>query len=166
MSYSYLSISTIIGPLSLVADQQTVRRLFFSEKKMFEWAKGTSMINNPNHPILRLGKEQIEEYFSGRRKQFQIPYTIEEGTDFQRSVWHALSTIPYGETVSYGQIAKLIGNEKAVRAVGQANRKNPLPILIPCHRVIGKNGGLVGYDGNRINIKEQLLSLEKNCTFG
>lgn len=105
-------------------------------------------------------KRQLEEYFLGRRKVFDVVLNL-SGTDFQKTVWKELLKIPYGETRSYKEIAIAIGNEKAVRAVGNANNKNRIPIIIPCHRVIGSNGKLVGYDGGLL-IKENLLNLEKN----
>jgi methylated-DNA-[protein]-cysteine S-methyltransferase len=101
----------------------------------------------------------LDEYFAGNRKQFDLPLSI-EGTDFRKKVWKALLTIPYGEVRSYADVAEMIGNPKAVRAVGQANKANQLPIIIPCHRVIGKRGDLVGYAGNRTSFKERLLEAE------
>jgi O-6-methylguanine DNA methyltransferase len=108
---------------------------------------------------------QLEEYLTGRRAIFSIPLDL-RGTPFQSQVWEALGQIPYGETRSYREIAGLIGRPKAVRAVGQANHLNPLPILIPCHRVIGAQGEPVGYGGG-IPLKNHLLSLEKKfrCNF-
>jgi len=102
---------------------------------------------------------QLKEYFVGKRKKFDIPLNP-QGTDFQRSVWKALQDIPYGKTRSYKQIAQAIGNPKACRAVGMANNKNPIWILIPCHRVIGTDGSLTGYGGG-IEMKKKLLKLEK-----
>ncbi len=108
---------------------------------------------------------QLEEYLSGRRALFSIPLDL-RGTPFQSEVWEALAQIPYGETRSYGEIAGQIGRPKAVRAVGQANHVNPVPILIPCHRVIGSKGDPVGYGGG-IPLKNQFLALEKKfrCNF-
>ena len=103
--------------------------------------------------------KQLEEYFSGKRSSFSLPMAP-EGTQFMLNVWQALVTIPYGEVRSYRDIAKTIGNPKACRAVGMANNRNPLPIIIPCHRVIGANGKLVGYAGG-LGCKEKLLALEK-----
>jgi len=100
----------------------------------------------------------LEEYFAGKRKEFDLPLRP-KGTDFQRSVWNALMTIPYGETRSYMQVAQMLGNPKACRAVGLANNKNPIWIIIPCHRVIGSDGSLVGYGGG-LETKKTLLSLE------
>jgi len=106
---------------------------------------------------------ELKEYFSGRRKSFDIPLAP-QGTQFQRNVWDALCQIPYGETRTYKEIAKAIGKPNASRAVGMANNKNSILLLIPCHRVIGSNGSLVGYAGG-IDIKEKLLQLEQNNKF-
>jgi methylated-DNA-[protein]-cysteine S-methyltransferase len=101
---------------------------------------------------------QLEEYFERKRKTFELPLEI-IGTDFQKIVWNALIKIKYGKTISYKELALRIGNVKKIRAVAQANGANPLPILIPCHRVIGSNGNLVGYGGG-LDVKEKLLKLE------
>jgi methylated-DNA-[protein]-cysteine S-methyltransferase len=110
--------------------------------------------------IMLTCKEQLDKYFMGELKEFDIPLAFEIGTEFQQSVWRALSQIPFGETRSYKDIAKYIGNPKAVRAVGGANNKNPISIVVPCHRVIGSNGKLVGYASGLEN-KEWLLTHEK-----
>lgn len=101
---------------------------------------------------------QIREYLEGKRREFTLPLAP-QGTLFQQRVWEALRTIPYGETRCYAEIAEMIGNPKACRAVGMANNRNPIMILIPCHRVVGKNGGLVGY-ASGLDIKQRLLELE------
>ncbi len=111
---------------------------------------------DPKH-VIEL-KRQLDEYFQGKRKKFNIPYKL-EGTAFQKKVWAELCKIPYGTTKSYKEIALAIGNAKASRAIGNANNKNPLGIIIPCHRVIGANGTLVGYAGG-VDAKEYLLNLE------
>lgn len=103
---------------------------------------------------------QLAQYFEGRLKQFDLDLQP-KGTDFQKRVWQALLTIPYGTTVSYGDIAEQIHNPKAFRAVGNANRCNPIPIIIPCHRVIGKNGKLTGFGGG-LDIKQALLDIERS----
>lgn len=103
-------------------------------------------------------KGQLLEYFAGKRRVFDLPLSV-HGSEFQERVWCALQSIPYGETRSYQQVARMIGSEKAARAVGMANNRNPLPILIPCHRVVGKDGKLVGYAGG-IERKRYLLDLE------
>lgn len=102
---------------------------------------------------------QVTEYWNGQRRKFDFPYTM-QGTEFQQKVWRALRDIPYGETRTYGEIAAAVGSPKAYRAVGMANHNNPILIAVPCHRVIGANGKLVGY-GSGLDMKEALLQLEK-----
>lgn len=104
-------------------------------------------------------RTQLEEYFLGNRRAFTVPIDL-QGTSFQKTVWNALLTIPYGETRSYKEVALQIGMPRAVRAIGQANHENPVPIIVPCHRVIGSNGELIGYGGG-LSIKEKLLALEQ-----
>ena len=109
--------------------------------------------------LLLKAKKELEEYFAGKRKEFDLPLE-QEGTEFQKKVWEALERIPYGETRTYKDVAKIVGNEKASRAVGMANNKNSIPIIIPCHRVIGSNGKLVGY-ALGLDMKKYLLDLER-----
>jgi methylated-DNA-[protein]-cysteine S-methyltransferase len=115
-----------------------------------------------NDEVLEKTRKQVDEYFSGNRKEFDIPLLM-IGTDFQRRVWKALIRIPYGATSTYGKIAEDIGIPRAVRAVGGAAGANPISIIIPCHRVIGSNGGLVGYGGG-LPLKKWLLRLEQGDT--
>ena len=110
-------------------------------------------------PLIKEACRQLSEYLKGERKTFDLPLNP-KGTNFQKCVWRALCDIPYGETRTYKQIAEAIGNPKAVRAVGMANNRNPITIIVPCHRVIGANGKLVGYGGG-LEMKEFLLRLEK-----
>lgn len=112
-------------------------------------------------PLLKKCCEQLDDYFSGKRKTFDVPLDL-HGTDFQKCVWRELQKIPFGKTVSYGNIAKKIKNPQAFRAVGNANNKNPIGIIVPCHRVIGANGKLVGYAGG-LNKKKWLLKHEGVC---
>ena len=104
--------------------------------------------------------EEINEYLRGERQEFDIKYEFAEGTDFQKKVWKVLETIPYGEVYTYSDVAKKINNDKAVRAVGSACNNNPIWLIVPCHRVIGKNGELTGYHGG-IDMKKKLLDIEK-----
>ena len=113
----------------------------------------------PSNPFLLQATEQLRAYFAGEREGFDLPLAP-RGTPFQQKVWKRLCEIPYGETISYGELAKQIGNPQASRAVGLANGSNPIPIVIPCHRVIGSNGKLTGYGGG-LPIKEKLLALER-----
>jgi methylated-DNA-[protein]-cysteine S-methyltransferase len=110
-------------------------------------------------PLLKRTAAQLTEYFGGKRQSFDLPLE-EQGTAFQKAVWSALRNIPYGETRSYKEIAAAVGNEKACRAVGMANNKNPISIIIPCHRVLGADGTLTGYGGG-LDVKHALLELEK-----
>ena len=112
--------------------------------------------------VLRGVRDQLGEYFAGRRRLFDIPLAL-EGTPFQQRVWNALCEIPYGETISYGELARRIGHPSAVRAVGLANGSNPIAIIVPCHRVIGANGTLTGYGGG-LPTKARLLDLERGIT--
>lgn len=148
-------VGTPIGPLFVALDEEgaLVRLEFGAEPRLahrdeIEW----------NDARCGAVREQLIEYFEGRRTRFDIRLNI-RGTDFQKRVWSALLSIPYGETTTYGDIARRIGNEKAVRAVGLANGSNPIAIVVPCHRVIGSNGSLTGYGGG-LPIKERLLALE------
>lgn len=111
-------------------------------------------------PLLKKAVYELDEYFNCGRKSFDLPLSL-KGTDFQIKVWYELMNIPYGKTMSYGELAEKVGNKRACRAVGMANNKNPIPIIIPCHRVIGKNGSLTGYAGG-LNKKQFLLKLENN----
>ena len=115
--------------------------------------------NEKETELLQEAHQQLKEYFAGNRKKFKLPIHL-EGTEFQKKVWKALQTIPYGETRTYGEIAEQIGNPKASRAVGGANHNNPIMIVVPCHRVIGANGSLVGFGGG-LDMKKYLLELEK-----
>ena len=144
--YSY---ETILGPVTFVEEDGTL--LAISTHRSFE-----GMVQETG--LIKEAHLQFSEYLKGERKEFDIPFRM-KGTKFQKQVWTALCEIPYGETRSYKQIAEAIGNPKAVRAVGMANNQNPLLVLVPCHRVIGSNGQLVGYAGG-LDKKEFLLRLE------
>jgi methylated-DNA-[protein]-cysteine S-methyltransferase len=113
-------------------------------------------------PLIKKTATQIEEYLAGKRRQFSVPIAM-HGTAFQMAVWRALQSIPFGETRSYKEIAVLIGKPKAVRAVGMANNRNPISIIVPCHRVIGSNGSLTGYGGG-LPLKQRLLELEQGIS--
>lgn len=110
-------------------------------------------------PLIAQCRQQLEEYFAGKRQSFDLPL-CPKGTEFQKKVWAALCEIPYGETRTYGEIAAAVGNPKAARAVGMANNRNPISVLVPCHRVIGSGGKLVGYGGG-LDKKRFLLDLEQ-----
>lgn len=127
---------------------------------LFEGQKYSEDLTINETDLIRGAKNQLFEYFDGKRKDFDLPLEYEKGTEFQRKCWNALRTIPYGETRTYKDMANQIGHLKAYRAVGLANNKNSLSIFVPCHRVIGSNGKLVGFGGG-LDTKEKLLQLEK-----
>jgi len=117
-----------------------------------------------NHPILSDAKVQLEEYFAGRRREFDLPLSP-RGTSFQMQVWQGLRDIPYGQLWSYGKLARHIGHGGAARAVGAANGRNPIPIIVPCHRVIGSDGTLTGFGGG-LDVKARLIELERGSDAG
>lgn len=146
-----------IGPLYLVASTQGLKGVFWKQQKAPMIAR--LRLDTPESAILHRAKTQLEEYLLGKRKVFDIPLDM-KGTPFQMQVWKQLTKIPYGKTVSYSELARLIQRDQAVRAVGTANGKNPLCIIIPCHRVIAANGTLGGYSGG-LELKKKLLGLEQ-----
>lgn len=146
------SSQTILGKISIAEHEGKITHLYFSKEKI------SSDFLVKETPLLKEAFRQLNEYFSGKLKIFSLPLAP-IGTTFMQSVWKTLPTIPYGTTASYKDIAIAINNPKAVRAVGMANNRNPIPIFIPCHRVIGSNWDLVGY-GAGLSIKKQLLAIE------
>lgn len=144
---------TIIGWVGIAESEGVITDLFFGREHLLQ-----DGIENET-PTLRKAANQLTEYLNGTRQEFSLVLEP-EGTPFQKTVWAALCSIPYGETRSYKQIASAIGRPTACRAVGMANNKNPIAILIPCHRVIGSNGKMVGYAGG-MAAKEELLKIEK-----
>jgi methylated-DNA-[protein]-cysteine S-methyltransferase len=153
MYYRYLA--TPVGDLLLAGDKAGLSLIGFPKGKMRHDPEADWIFNEK--PFVEACR-QLEEYFAGTRKVFDLPLQM-SGTDFQVQVLRELQQIPYGQTVSYGEIAKRIGRPKAMRAVGAANGRNPLPIIIPCHRVIGSSGDLTGFGGG-LDTKEALLCLE------
>ncbi|MCL2120770.1 MAG: methylated-DNA--[protein]-cysteine S-methyltransferase [Clostridiales bacterium] len=154
-------LDTPIGRIGVAEDGSGISDVFFVQPDDGDGKKSTTPPGGEvrETPLLKEATAQLREYFEGKRKVFDLPLSF-DGTSFQRDDWNALLTIPYGETRSYKQIAEQIGRPKAYRAVGLANNRNPISILIPCHRVIGHNGALVGYGGG-LSHKEYLLNLEK-----
>ena len=144
------SYKSPIGTLYIVEENEKIIEIRYENEKEEVLEKNTK--------ILEKAVQELEEYFKGKRKEFDIPLNP-KGTEFMKKVWKELQKIPYGKTTSYGKIAEKIGNPKASRAVGMANHNNPIPIIIPCHRVIGKNNKMVGY-ALGIDKKEYLLNLE------
>jgi methylated-DNA-[protein]-cysteine S-methyltransferase len=144
---------SLIGPLRIVATADSITGISFTGEK-----SGNAIEKKTE--LIKEAIRQLDEYFAGKRTEFDLPLAL-SGTSFQKKVWTTLRSIPYGETRSYREIAVLAGNEKACRAVGMANNRNPLPVIIPCHRVVGTNGSLVGYAGG-LEVKTQLLQLESS----
>jgi methylated-DNA-[protein]-cysteine S-methyltransferase len=151
-------VESPVGSLTLVASKSRLVAILWANDKPGRIKLGP-MVAGDNEPILLKTQKQLSEYFSGERTQFELELEF-AGTPFQKQVWNALLSIPYGEIRSYQQIATQIGNPKACRAVGAANGKNPLSIIAPCHRVVGASGALTGFAGG-VQVKAFLLDLEK-----
>ncbi len=155
---THMRIDTPIGELTLVARDGSLAGLHFAGYDVPAESKEGS------EPVLEVAAEQLREYFAGERTAFDLPLAL-DGTAFQQEAWRALADIPYGETVSYGEQAKRLGRPDAVRAVGAANGRNPIAIVLPCHRVIGADGSLTGFGGG-LETKRRLLDLEQSpCLF-
>ncbi|MCD7740176.1 MAG: methylated-DNA--[protein]-cysteine S-methyltransferase [Candidatus Gastranaerophilales bacterium] len=152
MIYTFKYISKI-GELYITADENYLLSLKFSS--------GYKEPDNMNNFIINETIKQLNEYFNLERKIFKLPLKL-IGTDFQKQIWNQLNKIPYGETITYKELAALAGNSKALRAAGNACNKNPIAIIIPCHRVLGINKNLTGYAGG-LDKKEFLLKLESKC---
>jgi methylated-DNA-[protein]-cysteine S-methyltransferase len=152
----YSHIDSPVGTLLLAADDEGLRLIEFPSPR--HPMSHTGHWHAGDHPHLRQAREQLAQYFAGSRRHFELPLAP-HGTPFQCQVWHALAGIAYGETISYAQLASLVGRPSAVRAVGAANGRNPLPIVLPCHRVIGSDGDLTGFGGG-LPTKRYLLTLE------
>ncbi len=159
---SYITLKTqALGELLLVASETKLVGVYFADCKhspqiRADWKR------DPRHPILKQAHAELLEFLKGERTAFSVPLQF-AGTKFQEKVWTQLSRIPFGETISYSELARRVGSPRAVRAAGSANGKNPLGVLIPCHRVISKDGGLGGYAGG-LDRKTRLLDLEKKAS--
>ncbi|MDH5823870.1 methylated-DNA--[protein]-cysteine S-methyltransferase [Luteimonas sp. RD2P54] len=156
MTVFHTRIDSPVGPLLLAASDGGLHAIEFHAarhpvRRRVDWREG-------RHPLLDEASRQLREYFDGRRRAFDVPLAP-QGTAFQRQVWFALAGIPYGATLSYAQLAARLGRPSATRAVGAANGRNPLPIVLPCHRVIGADGSLTGFGGG-LPTKHYLLRLE------
>ncbi|WML42662.1 methylated-DNA--[protein]-cysteine S-methyltransferase [Neobacillus sp. PS3-40] len=158
MKIGYAEYQSPLGAIRVIADESGIKRVEIFEEEWEEYLKENPTIQE-NQSLCGEAIKQLDEYFKGMRKEFDLPLSI-EGTDFRKKVWDALRRIPYGEVRSYAEVAEMIGNSKAVRAVGQANKANQLPIIIPCHRVIGTSGKLVGFAGSRTPYQKKLLEAE------
>jgi methylated-DNA-[protein]-cysteine S-methyltransferase len=159
MAYFYSSMPSPVGLLTLVSQQDKLVAILWENDRPLRVKLG-EMQHAPHSALLMETVKQLQEYFQGKRQQFDLPLRL-HGTVFQQQVWQALQGIPFAGTRSYSQIAQQIGNPKAVRAVGAANGRNPLSIVVPCHRVIGQQGQLTGFAGG-LAAKKYLLALEQS----
>jgi len=157
MRLLYKEMTSPVGTLKLVASANALVAVLWEGERLNR-VPLEPMDPDPDHPVLAETERQLTEYFSGTRTEFDLPLEP-RGSEFQKTVWRALRAIPFGATRSYLDLAKAIGSVKAVRAVGAANGKNPLSIIVPCHRVIGSDGGLTGFAGG-LDVKARLLALE------
>lgn len=169
MTIAYLHHDSPIGPLMIAVSERGLRALYMQQHRHVpdavpaDWVTAGGF-DGPQRALLDRAVRQLDEYFAGTRVDFDLPVDV-EGSAFQRTVWGGLSRIPYGATVSYGELARRIGHAKAVRAIGLANGRNPVSIIVPCHRVIGADGSMTGYGGG-VERKVFLLALEARCGAG
>lgn len=159
MLKKYLIHPSSYGPLRLLASEAGLAGIYFSEHKHLQLDSAWQA--DSNDALLKEAAQQLDAYFAGQLRDFDLPLDCTQGTPFQQEVWRALQTIPYGEVRSYSALAQKIGRPKAIRALGAANGRNPLSIVVPCHRVIAANGDLQGYAGGLEN-KRRLLLLESS----
>jgi methylated-DNA-[protein]-cysteine S-methyltransferase len=157
---THIVIDSVLGPLTIVAEDDQIRCLYMDlqRHRPVDDELGEAEPRGRDAAPFKAAADQLDAYFEGERTTFDLPLAP-VGSEFQRRVWTALQEIPYGQTESYGEVAERIGSPGAARAVGLANGKNPIGILIPCHRVVGANGSLTGYGGG-LDRKRQLLDLE------
>jgi methylated-DNA-[protein]-cysteine S-methyltransferase len=158
MNLAFKTMASPVGKLKLVASNHGLVAVLWENDRPLR-VRLTEPVLDDQHPILVETERQLMEYFAGKRKSFSVALDM-RGTEFQKDVWEALVAIPFGETRSYGQLARQLGNSGAQRAVGAANGRNPISIIVPCHRVIGSSGKLTGFAGG-LDVKAKLLSLEQ-----
>ena len=163
MSHVWTTIATPVGRLKLVASDQGLAAILWEDDDP-DRVKLGPLVEQADHPILMATERQLRAYFDGTLRVFTVPLDA-AGTPFQKSVWAALLTIPFGETRSYAEVARQIGRPTACRAVGAANGRNPISIIAPCHRVVGSGGGLTGFAGG-LATKERLLGWERERAAG
>ncbi len=147
-----------LGPLELVASDDGLLAILWPDDPPERVAVPDDLVEKPQNPVLAKTAKQLDEYFAGKRKSFDLPLDL-RGTEFQVAAWRSLAEIPYGETATYGEQAASLGRPKAVRAIGAANGRNPVSIVLPCHRVVGANGSLTGFAAG-LDAKKFLLDLE------
>ncbi|MGJ7507190.1 methylated-DNA--[protein]-cysteine S-methyltransferase [Variovorax sp. GT1P44] len=150
-------IDSTLGGITLAATDKGLAGVWFDQQR--HWPDMTGWQVRDDHPVLREAAAQLGDYFAGRRDRFDLPLDLSHGTAFQQSVWQALLAIPAGKTISYGALSAGVGNPAAVRAVGAAVGRNPISVIVPCHRVLGSGGSLTGYAGG-LERKAALLELE------
>ena len=158
MRFAYKTLNSPVGKLKLVASDKGLIAVLWENDKPNR-VRLVGLVKRHSHPVLMEAERQLSEYFEGKRRSFSVALDM-RGTPFQKNVWEALLSIPFGETRSYRDIAKKLGNPEATRAVGAANGRNPISIIVPCHRVIGSNGKLRGFAGG-LETKARLLELEQ-----
>ena len=161
MSLSYKVVDSPVGKLKVVASEKGLVAILWENDKPTR-VQLSELVEEPEQKVLVETERQLKEYFAGKRRSFDLPLDM-RGTQFQKDVWEALLAIPFGETRSYGELAKKLGSPTASRAVGAANGRNPISIVVPCHRVIGASGKLTGFAGG-LDVKERLLELESGET--
>ncbi|MCE2560078.1 MAG: methylated-DNA--[protein]-cysteine S-methyltransferase [Acidobacteria bacterium] len=164
MTATYHDFHTPIGTLRLVGDEDSIDRIDLPNRAAEPPDPAWTPSNGALPAALAEAKRQLGEYFDGKRREFDLPLAL-EGTEFQRCVWTELRRIPFGETISYGELATRIGKPTASRAVGAANGRNPVPVVVPCHRVIGGDGRLTGFGGG-LPAKQALLDMERRAAGG
>jgi len=157
MTTSRTTLDTPIGPMTVVASDGGLRAVLWPDDSG-RVRLPDDIVEDASHPVVVTASTQLREYFDGERTAFDVPIDL-VGTDFQQTVWRSLAAIPYGETATYGEQARRIGRPTAARAVGSANARNPLSIVLPCHRVVGADGSMTGFAGG-LDTKRFLLDLE------
>jgi methylated-DNA-[protein]-cysteine S-methyltransferase len=160
MNLSCKVMESPVGKLQLIASDKALVAILWENDRP-QRVRLDDLVANDQHPVLVETERQLKEYFAGKRKKFSVAHDM-RGTRFQKDVWEVLLAIPFGETRSYAQLANQLGNPRATRAVGAANGRNPVSIIVPCHRVIGSSGKLTGFAGG-LEVKAHLLNLEKYC---
>ena len=156
------NVASPLGTIAIAATDQGLTGLWFTDGQRYlppQLMGGEAWPEASDHPVLKLASQQLTEYFAGKRSEFDVPLDLRCGTAFQQSVWQALLAIPQGDVISYGEVSRRIGKPAAVRAVGGAIGRNPVSIIVPCHRVTGSTGALTGYAGG-LERKTALLRLE------
>jgi methylated-DNA-[protein]-cysteine S-methyltransferase len=158
MSYSYRKMQSPLGELTLVRNSRGLAAILWEKDPIDRVRFAEAPVKAAHDPLLDRAADELSEYFAGRRTSFTVPLAP-EGSEFQQRVWRLLREIPFGRTASYGELARRLGSPKLARAVGAANGRNPISVMVPCHRVIGSNGDLVGFAGG-LPAKRFLLTLE------